>query len=471
MSALRSKCGCRAVDRESAANGKYAAAQTFGLSYTSSLCDVTSSRMKASAPPSAPKSRVFGAEMPCSLRLHGGSATTSKHSSSGGGGGGRSAAQGMPSSIAAQRQGIYDDSGMEQPSAVAPRRARVQVAPYDSYSEDVTTKGKISDLPSIEPVASRSPETLSQGARKAMTRALSLSTPALAAEVELTLCESVRIVADGAVSSKAPRSVEAFAAPVGGVVAALAALVGQPQSEVEATTLLETARLLVLGLGAGRRAKGALDVFHLASDVAKMRPLAGRASLVQVRDGCAPAEQGMQLALIEAALRTLPRPRQRAKAAKAVFTLALAVASSACTLSIDPKLLSSLRDCVHLAGEELQRRLSVQLAMLGRMCDYIWLRASRPDADQDATLDGAILQCQVHALGSGRWHAAAAFAHAIGAAALVHARRVQSAASPRSRSAPSRWPASCGRAGRAPRCLERARPSSAYAASSRTGPT
>ena len=154
--------------------------------------------------------------MPCSLRLHGGGATTSKHSSSGGGGGSRSAAQGMPSSIAAQRQGIYDDSGMEQPSAVAPRRARVQVAPYDSYSEDVTTKGKISDLPSIEPVASRSPETLSQGARKAMTRALSLNAPALAAEVELTLCESVRIVADGAVSSKAP----ALSAPTRSAVAA-----------------------------------------------------------------------------------------------------------------------------------------------------------------------------------------------------------------------------------------------------------
>jgi hypothetical protein len=64
-----------------------------------------------------------------------------------------------------------------------------------------------------------------------------------------------------------------------------------------------------------------------------------------------PAEQGMHIAMAEAAVRTLPRPRgDQYKAAKAALRLTVSIAKSAATMSLDPNLLTSLQDCVQLAG-------------------------------------------------------------------------------------------------------------------------
>jgi len=59
----------------------------------------------------------------------------------------------------------------------------------------------------------------------------------------------------------------------------------------------------------------------------------------------------MHIAMAEAAVRTLPRPRgDQYKAAKAVLRLTVSIAKSAATMSLDPNLLTSLQDCVQLAG-------------------------------------------------------------------------------------------------------------------------
>ena len=77
-------------------------------------------------------------------------------------------------------------------------------------------------------------------------------------------------------------------------------------------------------------------------------------------------------------------------------------------------------------GDELQRRLATQLAMMGRACDHVYLSAARFDADpNDNQLKTLTLQVQRMVLESGRWHAVGGFAHAIGGAALMQAQRAQ----------------------------------------------
>eukprot|EP00966_Prymnesium_polylepis_P334196 7389591-Prymnesium_polylepis.2 len=61
-----------------------------------------------------------------------------------------------------------------------------------------------------------------------------------------------------------------------------------------------------------------------------------------------------------------------------------------------------------VAGEELQKRLELQLA-----------------APDHPKLTAFLVQVQGHVLESGRWHAAAGFVHAVGAGALVQVRRAQ----------------------------------------------
>ena len=81
-----------------------------------------------------------------------------------------------------------------------------------------------------------------------------------------------------------------------------------------------------------------------------------------------------------------------------------------------------MHPCV--AGDELQRHLATQLALLGRACDYVYLSAARLQATQD-DLHVMMLQVQRIVFESGRWHGAAGFAHAVGAAALVQTRHLQ----------------------------------------------
>ena len=81
-----------------------------------------------------------------------------------------------------------------------------------------------------------------------------------------------------------------------------------------------------------------------------------------------------------------------------------------------------MHPCV--AGDELQRHLATQLALLGRSCDYVCLSAARLQATQD-DLHVMMLQVQRMVFESGRWHGAAGFAHAVGAAALVQTRHLQ----------------------------------------------
>ena len=77
-----------------------------------------------------------------------------------------------------------------------------------------------------------------------------------------------------------------------------------------------------------------------------------------------------------------------------------------------------------VAGDELQRHLATQLALLGRACDNVYLSAARLQAPQD-DLHVMMLQVQRKVFESGRWHGAAGFAHAVGAAALVQTRHLQ----------------------------------------------
>ena len=59
----------------------------------------------------------------------------------------------------------------------------------------------------------------------------------------------------------------------------------------------------------------------------------------------------MHIVMAEAAVRTLPRLRgDQFKAAKAALRLTVSIAKSAATMSLDPNLLTSLQDCVQLAG-------------------------------------------------------------------------------------------------------------------------
>ena len=58
----------------------------------------------------------------------------------------------------------------------------------------------------------------------------------------------------------------------------------------------------------------------------------------------------MHLALLEAAIKTLPRPGLQNKALVTGLKLIVSVAKSAATMSPDPNLFFVLKDCVQLAG-------------------------------------------------------------------------------------------------------------------------
>ena len=170
----------------------------------------------------------------------------------------------------------------------------------------------------------------------------------MASSINIKQCDAVRLTAHIAVSTRCSQST--FETPIVSVVKALGPLVGKPEFEGDTNTLLEILRFLVLGVGAGTRAKG-VDLLQQCALVAALKKPAGRAALVQVRGGSSPAEQVMHIVMAEAAVRTLPRLRgYQFKAAKAALRLTVSIAKSAATMSLDPNLLTSLQDCVQLAG-------------------------------------------------------------------------------------------------------------------------
>ena len=166
-------------------------------------------------------------------------------------------------------------------------------------------------------------------------------------EIDVKIATSLR---DDLLSSE-HRSPDDFEMAIERVVMALGPLVGQPHSEEATCMLLELARLLVFGIGAGERRSAAKDIYPQAAGVAALKKPAGRAALMQARKGCSSAEQSMHLALLEACVRSLPRPAHCTVVATKALKLALSVAKSAATMSLDANLLNSLKDCAQLAGK------------------------------------------------------------------------------------------------------------------------
>lgn len=180
-----------------------------------------------------------------------------------------------------------------------------------------------------------------------------LLAPELAVGVDLIyLCDAVRLSTDRAVVGQ--RSETRFEARLETVIEALSPFVGKPPPNTEteaAVVLLDLARTILAGVGAGPRPNGARDLYGHAAKIATLRRSAARAALVQVRAGSSPAEQGMHLALLESALRTLRRPPgHTAKVGRAMISVGLSVIKSAATMSLDPALLSSLRDVAQFTG-------------------------------------------------------------------------------------------------------------------------
>ena len=169
----------------------------------------------------------------------------------------------------------------------------------------------------------------------------------MASSININQCDAVRLTAHIAVSTRCSQST--FETSIVSVVEALGPLVGKPEFEGDTNTLLEILRFLVLGVGAGTRAKGEDLLQQCGALIAALKKPAGRAALMQVRGGSSPAEQVMHIVMAEAAVRTLPRPR--GKVVKTALSLMVSIAKSAATMSLDPNLLTSLQDCVQLAGD------------------------------------------------------------------------------------------------------------------------
>jgi hypothetical protein len=188
-----------------------------------------------------------------------------------------------------------------------------------------------------------------QAMQKAMQTFLNLRSHQMASNININQCDAVRLTAESAVSTRCSQST--FETPILSVVKALGPLVGKPEFEGDTNTLLEILRFLVLGVGAGPRAKGVDHLQQCGALVAALKKPAGRAALMQVRGGSSPAEQVMHIVMAEAAVRTLPRPSSdQYKAAGAALRLMVSIAKSAATMSLDANLLTSLQDCVQLAG-------------------------------------------------------------------------------------------------------------------------
>jgi hypothetical protein len=247
------------------------------------------------------------------------------------------------------------NSNAEQPEAIARVGDTVALqetgaaAPATANVSALTTEA----FPPVQESAiiklSGAADKLDGSSKKAMQTFLHLPSHQMASSIDIIkYCDAVRLTAHFAVSKRCSEST--FETPIVSVVKALGSLVGKPEFEGDTNTLLEILRFLVLGVGAGTRAKG-VDLLQQCALVAALKKPAGRAALVQVRGGSSPAEQVMHIVMAEAAVRTLPRLRgDQFKAAKAALRLTVSIAKSAATMSLDPNLLTSLQDCVQLAG-------------------------------------------------------------------------------------------------------------------------
>ena len=246
------------------------------------------------------------------------------------------------------------NSNAEQPEAIARVGDTVALqetgaaAPATANVSALTTEA----FPPVQESAiiklSGAADKLDGSSKKAMQTFLHLPSHQMASSININQCDAVRLTAHIAVSTRCSQST--FETSIVSVVEALGPLVGKPEFEGDTNTLLEILRFLVLGVGAGTRAKG-VDLLQQCALVAALKKPAGRAALVQVRGGSSPAEQVMHIVMAEAAVRTLPRLRgDQFKAAKAALRLTVSIAKSAATMSLDPNLLTSLQDCVQLAG-------------------------------------------------------------------------------------------------------------------------
>ena len=246
------------------------------------------------------------------------------------------------------------NSNAEQPEAIARVGDTVALqetgaaAPATANVSALTTEA----FPPVQESAiiklSGAADKLDGSSKKAMQTFLHLPSHQMASSINIKQCDAVRLTAHIAVSTRCSQST--FETSIVSVVEALGPLVGKPEFEGDTNTLLEILRFLVLGVGAGTRAKG-VDLLQQCALVAALKKPAGRAALVQVRGGSSPAEQVMHIVMAEAAVRTLPRLRgYQFKAAKAALRLTVSIAKSAATMSLDPNLLTSLQDCVQLAG-------------------------------------------------------------------------------------------------------------------------
>ena len=247
------------------------------------------------------------------------------------------------------------NSNAEQPEAIARVGDTVALqetgaaAPATANVSALTTEA----FPPVQESAiiklSGAADKLDGSSKKAMQTFLHLPSHQMASSININQCDAVRLTAHIAVSTRCSQST--FETSIVSVVEALGPLVGKPEFEGDTNTLLEILRFLVLGVGAGTRAKG-VDLLQQCGElIAALKKPAGRAALMQVRGGSSPAEQVTHIVLAEAAVRTLPRLRgYQFKAAKAALRLTVSIAKSAATMSLDPNLLTSLQDCVQLAG-------------------------------------------------------------------------------------------------------------------------
>jgi hypothetical protein len=255
-----------------------------------------------------------------------------------------------PEAILGKRARVGDTvAAQEMAGAPVAKRATGLAAPATADVSALTTKAfqPVQEFTIIK--LSGAADKLDGSSKKAMQTFLHLPSHQMASNININQCDAVRLTAHSAASTRFSQST--FETPIVSVVEALGPLVGKPEFEGDTNTLLEILRFLVLGVGAGPRAKG-VDLFNQCGAlVAALKKPAGRAALVQVRGGSSPAEQGMHIAMAEAAVRTLPRPSgDQFKAAKAALRLTVSIAKSAATMSLDPNLLTSLQDCVQLAG-------------------------------------------------------------------------------------------------------------------------
>eukprot|EP00966_Prymnesium_polylepis_P091152 2109817-Prymnesium_polylepis.1 len=97
----------------------------------------------------------------------------------------------------------------------------------------------------------------------------------------------------------------------------------------------------------------------------------------------------------------------------AVLKLVASAAKSAATMSFDPTILTSLKECATLAFAEVQRRLALRTSQLALACDAIQIRAGQAAAHDCTALGDELLALQRVVLAEAQWQPAAAFALAV----------------------------------------------------------